>query len=241
MAIFEQKQPVSQNPGRGTLSATLFSLLQLTLWAAPATATAPQNQLLNKPSEQYKSLSYVTIEVNGKRKQLTPGQSLTIVAGDIAKVIDAKLADGTAPPKVNFVGFPNKDPVHPADDRGYAINTGKDLLKSWSTYKKGREYRIDVSSSDQVLATLPVRLIEPELLYVIAHVNGKERVLRPGEVSQIKESDDFEIIKVVSNIADLDPSVRFNMESATVKDRKVYSMNFYRHDRRFGLIQLEIQ
>lgn len=186
-------------------------------------------------------LAYVTVEVNGKRQQLLPGHALSLVAGDTAKIIDAQLADGSTPPKVNFVGFPNKSAERPADDRGYAINTGKDLLKSWSVNKKGREYRIDISSDSDLIAQLPVRLIEPELLYVIAHINGKERVLRPGEISAIKESDDFEIIKVVSNMADLDPSVRFNMESQVVKDRKVYSMNFYRHDRRFGHIQLEIQ
>lgn len=208
--------------------------------AAPALALAvPFAAAVAEPASA--PLAYITIEVNGKRKQLLPNHGLTLVVGDTAKIIEAKLADGGSPAKVNFVGFPNNSAAHPADDRGYTINTAKDLLKSWSVAKKGREYRIDVSSPDRRLARLPVRLIEPELLYVIAHVNGKERVLRPGEISAIKESDDFEIIKVVSNMADLDPSVRFNMESATVKDRKVYSMNFYRHDRPFGHIQLEIQ
>lgn len=183
----------------------------------------------------------ITLEVNGQRKQLASSHILTLVAGDIARIISVVAADGSEPAKVNFVGFPNKNPAAPADDRGYTINTGKDLLISWSKDKKGKEYRIDISSAEEVVATVPVRMIEPELLYVIAEVNGKERVLRPGEVSAIKETDDFEIVKVVSNMADLDPSVRFNMQSQMVEDRKVYSMNFFRHDRPFGHIQLEIQ
>lgn len=222
-----------------------FLLYCLAFWAEALSAAAlllgsPQLMATELPPAPNQKV-VVTLEVNGVRKTLTSGHALTVVAGDRVKILTAKLPDGSEPPKVNFVGFPNKNTAAPADDRGYAINTGKDLLKSWSVAKQGKTYRIDISSNSHKLATVPVRLIQPELLYVIAQINGQERVLRPGEVSAIKETDDFEIVKVVSNMADLqDPSVRFNMESRMVNDRKVYSMNFFRHDRPFGHIQLEI-
>lgn len=218
-------------------SVTVMALIPFVLAPLPwlgSTAFAVHVKKVKEPLT-------ITLEVNGVRKQIASNHILTLVAGDITKIISAVYGDGTVPAKVNFVGFPNKNPKAPADDRGYTINTGKDLLVSWSKDKQGKEYRIDISRTDEVVATIPVRMIKPELLYVIAEINGKERVLRPGEVSAIKETDDFEIVRVVSNMADLDPSVRFNMESQTVEDRKVYSMNFFRHDRPFGHIQLEIQ
>lgn len=186
-------------------------------------------------------LKYLMMEINNQTNVFSSKDKINIVKGDIVKIKSAVLEDGSFPDVVNLVGFPNGNKSNPAEDRGYIINTATDLLKGWSEDKLGTRYSIDISHNNKNINKFTLNLLDPILLYVIANINGKESVLRPGEVSFIKESDDFEVMKIVSNLSPSDKTIRFKMDLELVGGKNIYSMNFIRHDRVFGKIELEIK
>ena len=64
---------------------------------------------------------------------------------------------------VNFKGFVGDSANNRGEDRGYVINTAKDLWKGYSLDKKGLKYKVIVTYKNQKAGKLIIDLKEPAL------------------------------------------------------------------------------
>ena len=64
---------------------------------------------------------------------------------------------------VNFKGFVGDSVNNTGEDRGYAINTARDLWKRYSLDKKGLKYKVLVTYKNQKAGELFIDLEEPAL------------------------------------------------------------------------------
>jgi len=62
---------------------------------------------------------------------------------------------------VNFKGFVGNRKNNTGEDRGYVIDTGRDLLARYSLHGKRKLYRIVVSQGRETLGEMLVRITEP--------------------------------------------------------------------------------
>ena len=53
------------------------------------------------------------------------------------------------------------------EDRGYVINTGRDLWKSYSLEKRGKYYQMIVENNGDIIGKLFFDLEDPVLKYVV--------------------------------------------------------------------------
>lgn len=189
-------------------------------------------------SAAFSGLSYITLNINGVDKVISNFKNITFVKGDILKIKSAYLSKGKEVSHVNFVGFPNKDSVSPENDFNYEIHTDKDLLVGWSKNKEGRVYFLKFFDEKNLVSTVPVYFKEPELLYVLAKINDKQITLRPNEIRTVKKEDKIQILRIKSNLTEIDDSIRFNMKKEDSDN--YYSMNFFRNTKIFGKIKIKI-
>lgn len=111
--------------------------------AAREQIAATDNQ--KQPSTQCASVKYLIMRVNGQRIALQPGEHQRIRRGD-RLVIDDLITEpkGDASLKVNFRGFVGNQAVNDAEDRGYSIDTARDLISRYSEKSRGTTYTIEI-------------------------------------------------------------------------------------------------
>ena len=88
----------------------------------------------------------LTFEINGSRKETVfNGETLKVKRGDKIKIVSADA--GGVPANdivVNLLGFTGDKNKNAGEDRGYLIDTNRDMWKKYSTNGKGSEYPIIV-------------------------------------------------------------------------------------------------
>jgi hypothetical protein len=108
-------------------------------------------------------VSYFVIAVNGKKKSIKNGETLYVVRGDLLK-IENVLPESLARQQgmlVNFKGFVGNWKNNTGEDRGYLIDTGRDLLVRYSLYGQRKVYKIIASQGKEILGTMLVKISEP--------------------------------------------------------------------------------
>ena len=108
-------------------------------------------------------ISHFVIEINRKKQLLKNGETLHIVRGDLLKIIDI-LPQSLAEQQnvcVNFKGFVGNWKNNTGEDRGYLIDTGRDLLARYSLHGQRKLYKIIVSQGKENLGKMLVRITEP--------------------------------------------------------------------------------
>ncbi|MFH1625122.1 MAG: M14/M99 family metallopeptidase [Pseudomonadota bacterium] len=147
---------------------------------------------------------YFILEINGTKRVFSNNERLKIVKGDKIKIVDlvtrpSEFEDVT----VNFLGFVGDKSNNTGEDRGYTINTAKDLWQKYSVRGEGMEYRISVKDKNSEIARMHIELMEPEFNYLVVKHNGKERVCyNNGEVIRASYGDCIEIVDLRTNITD---------------------------------------
>jgi hypothetical protein len=109
------------------------------------------------------TVSHFLIEINRKKQLFKNGETLDVVRGDLIKIIDI-LPESLAEQQnvcVNFKGFVGNWKNNTGEDRGYLIDTGRDLLARYSLHGQRKLYRIVVSQGRKTLAEMLVRITEP--------------------------------------------------------------------------------
>ena len=133
-------------------------------------------------------IEYFSIELNGMEILLPEGGTCDIVKGDIVKVVEVfprSLRNCT----VNFKGFVGDQTNNTGEDRGYDVDTG-DLLKRFSTNKKGNNYRVVVKKDEKEIGHLNFRLAPPKMDYLVIKINkDRHALLRPDESITLLPSD----------------------------------------------------
>ena len=127
-------------------------------------------------------VEYFSIDMNGRRILLTDGETMQMVRGDKMKIIDVfPLTKENI--TVNFKGFVGDKINNTGEDRGYLIDTGKDLMERYSTDKKGNHYHIIVTRNNKEIGRLNISLTPPKMDYLVLKVNNKKHVLLRSEES----------------------------------------------------------
>ncbi len=109
------------------------------------------------------AVRFFILEIEGKRHQVANGEQVEAFDGDTVKIIDV-ITDG--PPledgfSVNFKGFVPKGRKNLGEDRGYLIDTAKDLLPRYRLSKTEKIYAITVERKSKVWARMTIRLNKP--------------------------------------------------------------------------------
>ena len=158
------------------------------------------------PSAQSSKFKYLIVEVNGLRQVLSHEEHLRIIKGDKMKLLDV-VADGISAANdimaltVNFLGFVGNKMKNTGEDRGYLINTAKDLWLKYSKGSKGLEYTVAISYKDKKLGEVFVDMEEPKLNYIVVkHGQGGKRWYANGDTISVTAKDTLEIIDVKTNV-----------------------------------------
>jgi len=109
-----------------------------------------------------RKIDFFVIEAKGLRLLLANGETLHLVRGEELKIIDIlPRAPSSSGVKVNFKGFVGDPSNNTGEDRGFAINTGSDLMERFSLDGKGEAYEIVVTQGETLLGRGIVRLASP--------------------------------------------------------------------------------
>jgi hypothetical protein len=114
-------------------------------------------------SPKKETVSDFIIEVNSKKQFLKNGETLDVVRGDLLKIKNI-LPESLARQKdlcVNFKGFVGDWKNNTGEDRGYLIDTGRDLLARYSLHGQRKVYKIVVSKGKEILGKMLVKISEP--------------------------------------------------------------------------------
>ena len=99
------------------------------------------------------------ILLNGNEYTMSGNETVEIAKGDKIKIIDA-IIDGASSKdvSVNFLGFIGNKYSNKGEDRGYLIDTSKDLWVKYSVKKKGIEYPIVVKYGDKKIGEVFIKI-----------------------------------------------------------------------------------
>lgn len=158
---------------------------------------------------------YLVLEINGKKQLIIPPDTIKTIRGDKIRIVDiSQSLKALGSVDVNFYGYqaPNKS----GEDRGYEIDTGKELLPQFSLDKKGFLYAIRLEKDNKVLRQFVINVIEPELYYLVFKQNHQEkRWIQNQEILRTGKNDTIEIVDVKTNIpVDFQNEIRINLRGS---------------------------
>ena len=104
------------------------------------------------------------IKINGKERIFSNNDRVKLIKGDTFEIVDVIGGPGDpADMIVNFKGYVGNTRHNTGEDRGYVINTARDLWKRYSLNKKGITYRVIVTYNEKQAGELIIDLKEPVL------------------------------------------------------------------------------
>lgn len=105
-------------------------------------------------------IKYLIMQINNERVALVPGDHQKIRKGDMLIIKELITHQGDDEKlKVNFKGFVGNSSVNDGEDRGYTINTARDLIARYSENSAGRTYTIEVTKAGKRLAEFSVDFV----------------------------------------------------------------------------------
>ena len=162
-------------------------------------------------------LLFFLVETKGERKLVGKDEALRVVKGDRIILVDVL---SNSPHQrnlsVNFKGFvPSGRGGNRGEDRGYAIDTAKDLLRRYSSCPRGTPkeiecYRVVASKHDKVEAQMMIKLIPAKLDYlVVKDNNGRKVVYHCGETLYTRKGERMQVVEMKSNV---EPSTELSLQ-----------------------------
>ncbi|MDO9566401.1 MAG: hypothetical protein Q7J15_06650 [Candidatus Desulfaltia sp.] len=117
-----------------------------------------KRQLLTPQIDSFK------IKINDKEHMFSNNDHVKLINGDRFEIVDIIGGPGNpADMIVNFKGYVGNTSNNTGEDRGYVINTARDLWKRYSLNKNGISYRVVVTCNEKQVGELIVDLKEPVL------------------------------------------------------------------------------
>ena len=147
-------------------------------------------------------IDYFVVETMGQRLLMGNRDTLQLVKGDKLKILDILPASPSPSDiKVNFKGFVGDRKNNTGEDRGYTINTGKDLMRRYSLHKKGKVYTVIATKGDSTLGKFRVQLSPPKMDYMILRVNSHQHhFLRPEQKVILSRNDEICLEEISTNL-----------------------------------------
>ncbi len=130
---------------------------------------------------------YLLVKINGTLKVATTDKPLEVIEGDKIELIDVISPSGRLPLKLNFLGFVGNWKNNTGEDRGYLIDTSKDLIKRYSYLKKGNLYTIKASNGHDVFYSFKIFVRRPKLREMLLFVNGRWQSFGDGEACTLRQ------------------------------------------------------
>lgn len=157
---------------------------------------------LQEPNDKTMLLDYVIVEVNGTVKKVSRNEEISFVRGDILNVNEAYLKDSKK--VINLLGIASSNPTKELlDIRKKSVDSSLELIqKEEALDPEGAVYALIAQSGKTLHGAIFLRRVEPTLSYIDVLINDKIRVMREGESLQVKKSDHFKVVNVVTNIRD---------------------------------------
>jgi hypothetical protein len=150
------------------------------------------------------SVKFFIVEVEGRKRLVADGEQVDAFEGDTFKILDV-ITDGPPLPDefaVNFKGFVPQGKKNIGEDRGFLIDTARDLMPRYSLSKTEKIYTIAVERKSKVLARMTIRLNKPELNYVVLrHNSGPRLCLLNGEALKVSPGDRIQVLDLQTNVA----------------------------------------
>ncbi|MBF0519082.1 MAG: succinylglutamate desuccinylase/aspartoacylase family protein [Nitrospirae bacterium] len=159
---------------------------------------------------------YLVVELNGLKHVLNNKEHLKLIRGDKLMLLDV-VADGISPTAltVNFLGFVGDKVHNTGEDRGYTINTAKDLWKDYSLDKTGKSYSVEISIGKSLIGAVYVDIDEPKMDYIVLKQNsGVKRCYTSGDVITFNSKDTVEIVDAKTNVNKND-GITYSFEKAS--------------------------
>lgn len=148
------------------------------------------------------SLLFFKIKINGKEQVAQNFDHVKLIRGDTLELVD--IISGFGDPsdlEVNFKGYVGDQYNNTGEDRGYVINTGRDLWKRYSVHKKGKTYQVVVTRKNTKVGKLFVDLTDPILKYVVVQSgNDKMHCVASGEKIVINGKQPLRLIDINTNV-----------------------------------------
>ncbi|CAB5126567.1 Putative periplasmic protein [Olavius algarvensis associated proteobacterium Delta 3] len=143
------------------------------------------------------------VKINAQERLYQSGTTVQMIKGDLFELVDA-MAGGTDSRDllVNFKGFVGNRATNTGEDRGYEIDTGRDLWQRYSIHKKGEIYPVVVSKDERVLGKLFVQLAAPRLQYVIlGQENGPALCITPDDSTAVVAGRPIRMLDINTNVS----------------------------------------
>ncbi|MFH2218300.1 MAG: M14/M99 family metallopeptidase [Pseudomonadota bacterium] len=161
-----------------------------------------RNVSVSSDPVQNNTFLFFKIRINGT-DQITPNHGhIKLIRGDSLELVDVITGYGkTADLEVNFKGYVGDAKGNTGEDRGYVINTARDLWKRYSLDKEGRAYQVIVTFHGDAVGKLFVDLEEPALAYIVlGTTDGELQCLRSGDTAFVNMQRPLEIFDINTNV-----------------------------------------
>ncbi len=148
------------------------------------------------------------VKVNGHSLIVDNYGVVNLVSGDLFELEDVvTTAWKSSGLVVNFKGYVGNSSVNTGEDRGFSINTAKDLWPSYSLNKKGLKYQVVTKNKSAIIGKLYVVVNPPVLDYLI--MKGDSGALycleNGGEMrfDSTKKETSLVLVDIISNVKNL--------------------------------------
>jgi hypothetical protein len=143
---------------------------------------------------------YLLVEINDERRQIPMDDEVTIPRTASFRIL------GISPElsrygdcRVNFYGY--APPNRTAEDRGYTIHLDSDLIPKYSVNGRGDRYLIRMQKGDTVIRKTTIRLVQPQLDFVLMQYNDTDQIWRrDGEALSVFPSDRIEFTNIRTSL-----------------------------------------
>jgi len=142
------------------------------------------------------------IRINGEERIFENEEHVKLVKGDKFEIVDviADMGD-TSDLIVNLKGYVGDPANNTGEDRGYVINTSRDLWKSYSLEKRGKYYQMIVESNGDIIGKLFFDIEDPVLKYIVIGTgNGELLGLTPGDTALVDADTPLKLFDINTNV-----------------------------------------
>jgi len=118
------------------------------------------DRLISQDRRRSTGVDYLIVEAKGFRLLLSDKEVLSLARGEKFRIVDVIPRD-LPNVTVNFKGFVGDKINNTGEDRGYLIDTSKDLMKRYSLHSEGKLYQIVISrgSEENTLSRIFIKII----------------------------------------------------------------------------------